>query len=98
MQLRGWLLFVGLVGYGYYQLTGDSGSGATLGSNKAPAYAVGQPRWGRSHIDIIRTPSMTTRLRIGEWPTCWRLRFSPADGAGDRSLQLGGQAYSEIIF
>jgi hypothetical protein len=32
---------VGLVGYGYYQLTGDSGTGATLGSNKARVYAVG---------------------------------------------------------
>ncbi len=41
IQLRDWLLYVGLVGYGYYQLTGDSGSGATLGSNKARVYAVG---------------------------------------------------------
>ncbi len=32
---------VGLVGYGYYQLTGDSGSGATLVSNKVRLYAVG---------------------------------------------------------
>jgi hypothetical protein len=32
---------VGLVGYGYYQLTGDSGAGATLGSNKARVYAIG---------------------------------------------------------
>ena len=32
---------VGLVGYIYYQLTGDSGSGATLGDFKARVYSVG---------------------------------------------------------
>jgi len=32
---------VGLVGYVYYQLSGDSGSGAVLGDNKARVYSVG---------------------------------------------------------
>src|SRR4029077_19804167 len=32
---------VGLVGYFYYQLTGDSGSGATLGDFKSRISAVG---------------------------------------------------------
>jgi hypothetical protein len=32
---------IGLVGYLYYQLSGDSGSGAILGSNKARVYGVG---------------------------------------------------------
>jgi hypothetical protein len=32
---------VGLVGYVYYQLSGDSGAGAVLGDNKARVYAVG---------------------------------------------------------
>jgi hypothetical protein len=34
-------LHIGLVGYIYYQLSGDSGSGATLGDFKARVYAVG---------------------------------------------------------
>ena len=32
---------VGLVGYVYYQLSGDSGAGAVLGDNKARVYAIG---------------------------------------------------------
>ena len=34
-------LHAGLVGYLYYQLTGDSGSGATLGDFKSRVYAIG---------------------------------------------------------
>jgi hypothetical protein len=34
-------LHVGLVGYLYYQLSGDSGSGATLGPFKARVFSVG---------------------------------------------------------
>lgn len=34
-------LHVGLAGYIYYQLSGDSGSGAVLGSNEARVYAIG---------------------------------------------------------
>ena len=33
--------FVGVVGYGYYQLTGDSGSGARLGDFKSRVFAIG---------------------------------------------------------
>jgi hypothetical protein len=32
---------IGLVGYVYYQLSGDSGAGAVLGDNKARVYSVG---------------------------------------------------------
>jgi hypothetical protein len=32
---------IGIVGYVYYQLTGDSGSGAVLGDNKARVYGIG---------------------------------------------------------
>ena len=32
---------IGLVGYVYYQLSGDSGAGAVLGPNKARVYSVG---------------------------------------------------------
>jgi hypothetical protein len=38
---------VGLNGYLYYQLSGDSGSGALLGDNKARVYSVG-PQIGHS--------------------------------------------------
>ena len=34
-------LHIGLVGYIYYQLSGDSGSGATLGDFESRVYAVG---------------------------------------------------------
>ena len=35
--------YAGLAGYGYYQLTGDSGAGAVLGDNKSRVYAIGPP-------------------------------------------------------
>ena len=34
-------LHIGVIGYVYYQLTGDSGSGATLGVFKSRVYAIG---------------------------------------------------------
>jgi len=37
---------VGVAGYAYYQLSGDSGAGAVLGANEARVYAIG-PQWGR---------------------------------------------------
>jgi len=39
-------LYVGIAGYGYWQVTGDSGSGAILGDNKGRVYGIGpQAGW-----------------------------------------------------
>ncbi len=53
-------LSIALVGYGYKQVTGDSGTGATLGPNKGRAYGLGP---AVSYTFATKTPVVLT----GKW-------------------------------
>lgn len=53
-------LLIGVVGYNYRQLTGDSGAGAVLGDFKGRVDAIGP---GLSYTTLIRTTPLILNLR-----------------------------------
>jgi hypothetical protein len=75
-------LHLGLVGYIYYQLSGDSGSGAVLGDFKGRAYAVG-PQAGyffpfgssKGYVNLRGYFEFDASHRIEGWNTSLTLSF-----------------------